>query len=80
MSVRKIYYVSPTTKNGKLDWQVKLENAKRANEICEDKDDALKIATQLAKNAGLGQVKIQGKDGKFQREFTYGQDPEKYKG
>jgi uncharacterized protein YfeS len=80
MAVRKVYYVSPLTRDGKLDWRVKLENAKKANEIYKDKSDALRQATRLAKNAGLGQVKIQGRDGKFQKEFTYGQDPEKYKG
>jgi len=48
--------------------------------ILEDKSDALDLAKDLAKNAGLGQVIVHGKDGVIQTEYTYGKDPEKTEG
>lgn len=62
------------------EWKVKERGAERAVRILEDKSDALVLAKDLAKNAGLGQVIIHTKDGTIQTEHTYGKDPEKSKG
>lgn len=77
MSKRRVYHVTPTDDG---DWKVKERGADRAVKIVEDKSDALDFAKELAKNAGLGQVIVHGKDGTIQTEHTYGKDPEKYKG
>jgi len=72
MSNRKVVYVSPT---GKGDWNVKTEGAKRALRKFENKVDAINFGRQVAKNANEGQLKIQKRDGIFQKEYTYGGDP-----
>ena len=76
--MRKTLYVTPRKTKEGLDWAVLPQNAKRPIKITENKKDAILIARNIAKNADLGQIKIQRKDGKFQREYTYGKDPEKY--
>lgn len=76
MTKRKVYHITPH----EGDWKVKLEGAERANKILEDKVDAVALAKELAKSAGLGQVIIHKADGTIQTEFTYGKDPEKTKG
>ena len=73
---RKIYHVVADENQ----WQVKLEGAERASANLNLKAEAVKTAAELAKNTGLGQVKIHGLDGKIQEEHTYGKDPRKYKG
>jgi hypothetical protein len=72
MSKRKVVYVSPRDK-GK--WIVKGEGAQRAMKNFENKADAINFGRQVAKNADLGQLKIQKRDGIFQKEYTYGKDP-----
>jgi hypothetical protein len=72
MPKRKVVYVSPN-ENG--DWSVKNEGAKRALKNFSNKIDAVKFGRQVAKNARLGQLKIQKRDGAFQKEYTYGSDP-----
>lgn len=72
MRKRKVVYVSPA---GKGDWNVKGEGAKRALKKFENKADAVNFGRQVAKNADLGQLKIQRRDGTFQTEYTYGNDP-----
>jgi hypothetical protein len=72
MSKRKVVYVSPIDK-GK--WSVKSEGAQRALKNFENKNDAIKFGREVAKNATLGQLKIQKQDGTFQKEYTYGSDP-----
>lgn len=76
MSKRTVVYVSPHKKG----WQVKKEKAGRASSVHSTKKEAIREAKELAKRAELGQVKIQRKDGTFQTEYTYGEDPEKYPG
>jgi len=39
------------------------------------KDEAIKYGKNLAKKAGLGQLKIHKKNGTFQTEYTYENDP-----
>ncbi len=74
MAERKRVWVSPDSRGG---WNVKSEGAKRAIGNFEDKVDALAKAKEVAKNAPLGQVKVQSRDGKIQTEYTYGKDPER---
>lgn len=77
MSNRKVYHV---TKNKNEGWDVKKENATRATKNLDTKDEALKVAKELAKNADLGQVIVHKQDGKIQTEYTYGKDPYPPKG
>ena len=80
MIKRVKYFVSPKQTNNGLEWQVKKSNAERANKQFENKDDAIRLGKDLAKKPDLGQLIILGKDGKIQTEYTYGKDPEEYKG
>jgi len=72
MAKRKVVYISPSDKG---NWSVKSEGAQRAMKNFENKNDAVKFGRQVAKNAPLGQLKIQKRDGTFQKEYTYGRDP-----
>ena len=76
MAKRSVYHV--TSKNNK--WQVKGEGAERAASTHKRKSEAKNEARRLAKKREPSQVVIHGEDGKIQREWTYGNDPEKYKG
>ena len=72
MSKRKVVYVSPSYS---AKWSVKGEGAQRALKNFGNKKDAIDFGRQVAKNADLGQLKIQKWDGTFQAEYTYGKDP-----
>jgi len=72
MPKRRVVYVSPNKKKG---WSVKGEGAQKALKNFDNKKDAIDFGRQVAKNADLGQLKIQKMDGTFQAEYTYGQDP-----
>lgn len=72
MTKRKMIYVSPSDGAKR---SVKGEGAQRALNNFENKKDAGDYGQQVAKNADLGQLKIQKRDGTFQKEFTYGKDP-----
>lgn len=74
---RATYWVSPTDRK---EWKVKLEGAKRASAVFDDKADAIARAKALAKAQPLGQVVIQRGDGQIQTEHTYGKDPERSPG
>lgn len=73
---RKVYHVVPDGN----EWHVVFE----AFEHFIKKEDAIDHAIDLAKElhslGGLSQVKIHGKDGKIQKEYTYGKDPKRHKG
>ena len=45
------------------------------NCIMFDKKDTVEFGSQVAKNATLSQLKIQKRDGTFQKGYTYGKDP-----
>jgi hypothetical protein len=77
MSTRKRVWVSPDGAGG---WNVKTEGASKAAANFEDKIDAVDKAKSIAKNAPLGQVIIQKKDGVIQTEHTYRKDPYPPKG
>lgn len=69
---RKVVYVSPNDKDG---WSVKNEGTQRALKNFEKKEGAVDFGRQVAKNADLGQLKTQKRDGTFQTEHTYKKDP-----
>jgi len=77
MSKRKRIWVSPDGKGG---WKVKLQGAKKPIANFKNKVDAIQRAKSIARNAPLGQVIIQRKDGVIQTEYTYGEDPHPPKG
>lgn len=78
--VRKVVYVTPIKTKEGLNWKVLTEKSERPVKITENKIDAIVRAREIAKNATLGQIKIQNKFGDFQTEYTYGSDSEKYQG
>ena len=43
-------------------------------------DEAIARAKELAKKSGLGQVRVQGENGEFESEWTYGKDPRRSPG
>ncbi len=74
---RKTVWVSP---DGQSRWDVKSEGARRAAANYENKGKAVDRAKEIAKSVSLGQVIIQGRDGKIQTEYTYGEDPRRFSG
>jgi len=72
MAKRKIYHVVPDPSGG---WKVIREGGKRASGWFPTKDKAINYGKNLAKKAGLGQLKIHKKNGTFQIEYTYENDP-----
>jgi hypothetical protein len=77
MSERKKVWVSPDGKGG---WDTKTEGAQRAAGNYANKAEAVEKAKEVAKNAPFGQVKVQGRGGKIQTEYTYGKDPRRTPG
>jgi hypothetical protein len=73
---RKIYHVTPAAGG----WRVKREHAGRADSVHGRKAPALARAKWLVRRAALGQVKVHGKDGEIQMEYTYGKDPRRSPG
>jgi hypothetical protein len=72
MGNRKVVYISPNNKKG---WDVKGENAQRAIKHFEKKEEAIDFGRGVAKNADIGQLKIQKRNGTLEKEYTYGKDP-----
>lgn len=72
MPKRKVVYISPSDSG---NWSVKGQGAQRALKNFGNKKDAVDFGRRMAKNADLGQLKIQKRDGTFQKEYTYGKDP-----
>ncbi len=72
MAKRTVPYVSPSKRGG---WNVKKQGAQRASRHFDRKTDAVDYGSHIAKQTGLGQLKIQKQDGQFQTEYTYGKDP-----
>jgi len=77
MSARKVYHVSPASEAG---WKVQGEGESSPSSTHGTKDEAIAEAKTLAKSHELGQVIVHKKDGKFQTEYTYGEDPDPPKG
>ena len=76
-SGRKVYHV---THNSDKGWKVKKEGASRASDYFDNKSDAVGRGRELAKSGGKGQIIIHKKDGSFQTEHTYKDDPYPPKG
>jgi len=55
------------------------EGNKRATANFPLKTQAIEAGRQFAKKHKLGQLRIHGKDGKIQTEYTYGKDPVRYR-
>ena len=68
------YYV---TRNPDGTWDAKKEHAERASSISETQEEAEKEAKEFSANSGGGEVRIQGKDGRFRDSDTVapGNDP-----
>ena len=71
-SERKVYHV---THNPDKGWKVKKEGASRASDYFDKKNNGVERGKELAKSGGEGQIKIHKKDGQFQTEHTYENDP-----
>jgi hypothetical protein len=76
-SERQVYDVLPNAKGG---WDVKKEGGARASGRHETKQPAIDEARERAQKAELGQVRVHGRDGKIQTEWTYGKDPRRTRG
>jgi len=68
---RKVYHVAPVGEA----WGVRRARRKRADSIYFLKTDAVARAKRLAKAASHGQVKVHGRNGRLQVEYTYRDDP-----
>lgn len=79
MPKRNVYHILPNKPGGEKDWKVVKQGNKQAVGLFENKEKAIKKARKIAKNKKPSQIKIHGKNGKIQREYTYGADPRKYK-
>jgi hypothetical protein len=77
MAKRKRYYVNPR-EDGR--WEVTQEGAKRASAVSDTKAETVRRGAGIAKDAGRSQPVIRKKDGTFQSERTYGDDPYPPKG
>jgi hypothetical protein len=74
---RKVYHVVYQDEV----WKVKQERGYTiANGKFDNKAEAVERAKEAAKRAKLGQVIVHKRDGKFQTEYTYGDDPKESKG
>lgn len=71
----KQIFVSPMGNN----WKVKNPDNKKASAICDTKEEAKTIATEIAKNQGLELI-IQKKDGTIGEKNSFGNDPKEIKG
>jgi hypothetical protein len=61
-------------------WGVRRARRLRADSVHLFKKDAIARAKRLAKAASLGQVKVHGRNGCIQTEFTYREDPRNSRG
>ena len=71
MAERSTFHVLPDANS----WKIKNEDDASYDALVDDKDRAVELAKEYAKQAPLGQVVIHTSDGKIAEEFTYGDDP-----
>jgi hypothetical protein len=76
-SKRVVYDVEPRD-SGR--WAAQRSGSSRAASVSDSKADAIAEARRLAQQYPLSQVRIRNADGRVEREYTYGQDPERTKG
>jgi hypothetical protein len=72
MTDRRKYHIVPSPDGG---WKVKAEGAARASSLHNTQNEAIEAARLLAQKRRPSQIMIHGRDGRFLREYTYGQDP-----
>jgi hypothetical protein len=77
MPQRQVFHVVPQD-HGK--WRVEPAGSREVGRVFEDKDEAIRQATENAKAAETGQIIVHGQDGHIQYERTYGEDPRERKG
>jgi hypothetical protein len=78
MMARRVVEVAPT-KGPQSGWDVKVRG-QGGRQHFETKPPAVDAAKTIAKAAPLGQVVVKKENGRVQTEYTYGQDPRRYKG
>lgn len=66
-----IYHVTPRNKDDR--WNIKKEGGARPSAVCNNKDEAIARAREIAQNQGWSQVIVHNKDGKIAHEFNYGE-------
>ncbi|MDQ1439530.1 MAG: hypothetical protein QOK43_3159 [Acidimicrobiaceae bacterium] len=71
MADRTTFHVIPDAQS----WKVKNEDDATYDALVDNKDRAVELAREYAKQAPLGQVIIHTRDGRIAEEFTYGEDP-----
>ena len=71
MPDRATFHVIPDANS----WKVKNEQDAKYDALVDNKDRALELAREYAKEFQLGQVIVHNQDGKIAEEFTYGDDP-----
>ena len=74
--IRRIYHVTPVG----YAWGVRRARRKRSDSIHMFKLDAIARAKRLARAAALGQVKVHGRNGRIQTEYTYKEDSRSTRG
>lgn len=76
-SERKVYHVTHSSDKG---WKVKKEGSALAADYFDNKSAAVECGRELAQSGDKGQIIIHKKDGSFQTEHTYKNDPYPPKG
>lgn len=69
--MRTVLHVTPNV-NG---WEVKREGSDQTEFLVDNKDNAVDHARELAKANEPSQVIIHTRDGRFETEYTYGDEP-----
>ncbi|MCB9933800.1 MAG: DUF2188 domain-containing protein [Planctomycetes bacterium] len=64
-----IYHVTPRNDQR---WGIRKEGGSRPSAVCENKDEAVERAREIARNLPWSQVIIHNMDGKIAQEFSYG--------
>ena len=77
MSKRIVYDVEPRAGG---DWAAQRRGSERATVVSKNKDEAINEACRLARQHIWSQVVIKGESGRIEREFTYGNDPGRFRG
>ncbi len=72
MAKRKVYHVTYRKDEG---WVIKLEKIDAVISSHKIKTEAVAMASHIAKANEPSQVMVHRKDGTFEREITYGNDP-----
>lgn len=82
---RLTYYVQPAQSQTANGWEIKRGDAAKASKTGLRKTEAIDLADDYAFNKWYDrsvptQVMVRRMDGTFQREATYGDDPERFEG